>query len=164
MTPELSQLLYIISAGLILIGLLGTVLPVLPGIPLAFVGMLLAAWVGDFTKISLITVIVLGLLTAASVAVDFFASLIGAKRAGASKMAMLGGALGGLIGFFILNIVGLIIGPFIGVVAVEMFRGKSAREAGKIGFGTWIGMAVGMALKVGLAFTMLGIFLFALWY
>jgi uncharacterized protein YqgC (DUF456 family) len=164
MTPELTQILYIISAGLILIGLLGTVLPVLPGIPLAFVGMLLAAWVGDFTKISLITVIVLGLLTAASVAVDFFASLVGAKRAGASKLAMLGGALGGLIGFFILNIVGLIIGPFIGVVAVEMFRGKTAREAGKIGLGTWIGMAVGMALKVGLAFTMLGIFLFALWY
>lgn len=164
MTPELTQILYIISAGLILIGLLGTVLPVLPGIPLAFMGMLLAAWVGDFTKISLITVIVLGLLTAASVAVDFFASLVGAKRAGASKFAMLGGALGGLIGFLVLNIVGLIIGPFIGVVAVEMFRGKTAREAGKIGLGTWIGMAVGMALKVGLAFTMLGIFLFALWY
>lgn len=164
MSPETLQILYILSGILILIGMLGTVLPVVPGIPLAFVGMLLAAWAGDFSKISLFTVIVLGLLTAASVAVDFFASLIGAKRAGASKMAMLGGALGGLIGFFILNIVGLIIGPFIGVVAVEMFRGKSAREAGKIGLGTWIGMAVGMALKVGLAFAMLGIFLFALWY
>ena len=164
MTPELTQILYIISAGLILIGLLGTVLPVLPGIPLAFMGMLLAAWAGGFEKISILTIVVLGLLTAASVAVDFFASLIGAKRAGASKLAMLGGALGGLIGFLVLNIVGLIIGPFIGVVVVEMIRGKTAREAGKIGFGTWIGMAVGMALKVGLAFAMLGIFLFALWY
>ncbi len=164
MSPETLQILYILSGILILIGMLGTVLPVVPGIPLAFVGMLLAAWAGGFEKISILTIVVLGLLTAASVAVDFFASLIGAKRAGASKMAMLGGALGGLIGFFILNIVGLIIGPFIGVVAVEMFRGKSAREAGKIGFGTWIGMAVGMALKVGLAFAMLGIFLFALWY
>ena len=164
MTPELTQILYIISAGLILIGLLGTVLPVLPGIPLAFMGMLLAAWAGGFEKISILTIVVLGLLTAASVAVDFFASLIGAKRAGASKLAMLGGALGGLIGFLVLNIVGLIIGPFIGVVAVEMFRGKSAREAGKIGLGTWIGMAVGVALKVGLAFAMLGIFLFALWF
>ncbi len=164
MTPETLQVLYILSGILILIGMLGTVLPVVPGIPLAFAGMLLAAWAGDFKEISLVTVIVLGILTAASVAVDFFASLIGAKRAGASKLAMLGGALGGLIGFFILNIVGLIIGPFIGVVAVEMFRGKTAREAGKIGLGTWIGMAIGMALKVGLAFTMLGIFLFALWY
>lgn len=164
MAAETLQLLYVLSGILIFIGLLGTVLPVLPGIPIAFAGMLLAAWLGDFKEISVLTIVVLGLLTAASIAVDFFASLIGAKRAGASKYAMLGGAVGGLIGFFVLNIVGLIIGPFIGVVTVEMIRGKTAREAGKIGLGTWIGMAVGMALKVGLAFAMLGIFLFAFWY
>jgi uncharacterized protein YqgC (DUF456 family) len=164
MTPDTQQLFYLLSALLILIGLLGVFLPVLPGIPLAFVGMLLAAWLGDFEKISVMTVVILGLLTLTSIAVDFLSGLIGAKRAGASKLAILGGALGGLVGFFMLNIVGLIIGPFIGVMAVEMARGKSAREAGKIGLGTWIGMAVGLALKVGLAFTMLGIFLFALWY
>ena len=164
MTPELQQLLYLLSAALIAIGLLGVILPVLPGIPLAFIGMLLAAWLGDFQKISVLTVVILGLLTVASVAVDFFAGLIGAKRAGASKLAMFGGAVGGLLGFFVLPPVGLIIGPFIGVMAVEMARGKTAREAGKIGFGAWLGMALGLALKVGLAFTMLGIFLFALWY
>ncbi len=164
MTPELTQILYIVSAGLILVGLLGVLLPVLPGIPLAFAGMLMAAWAGGFEKISVLTIVILGLLTIASLAVDFFASLLGAKRAGASRLAMLGGALGGLIGFFTLNFIGLIIGPFIGVVVVEMIRGKSAREAGKIGLGAWIGMAVGVALKVGLAFTMLGIFLFALWF
>lgn len=49
-------------------------------------------------------------------------------------------------------------------MAVETAQGKSMREAGKIGFATWIGMAVGVALKVGLAFAMMGIFLFALWY
>ena len=164
MTPDTLQLLYILSGILIFIGLLGTVLPVLPGIPLAFIGMLLAAWAGDFKEISVLTTVVLGLLTAASIAVDFFAGLMGAKRAGASKLAMLGGALGGLIGFFTLNFIGLIIGPFIGVMAVEMARGKTAREAGKIGLGAWIGMAVGLALKIGLAFAMVGIFLFALWY
>lgn len=164
MTADTQTVLYVLSAVLIAVGMLGVILPVLPGIPVAFAGMLLAAWLGDFEKISAFTIILLALLTAASVAVDFFAGLIGAKRAGASKMAMLGGALGGLLGFIVLNFIGLIIGPFIGVMAVEMARGKSAHEAGKIGFGTWIGMAVGLALKVGLAFTMLGIFLFALWY
>jgi len=164
MGTDTQTLLYILSAVLIAVGMLGVILPVLPGIPVAFLGMLLAAWLGDFEKISVFTVIVLGLLTAASVAVDFFAGLIGAKRAGASKMAMLGGAVGGLLGFIVLNFIGLIIGPFIGVMAVEMARGKSAREAGKIGMGAWIGMAVGLALKVGLAFAMMGIFLFALWY
>lgn len=164
MTPELQQLLYLLSATLIAIGFLGVVLPVLPGIPLAFIGMLLAAWLGDFQKISVLTVVILGLLTAASVAVDFFAGIIGAKRAGASKLAMFGGAMGGLLGFFVWPPFGLIVGPFLGVMLVEMARGKTAREAGKIGFGAWIGMALGLALKVGLAFTMLGIFLFALWY
>ena len=164
MTPELTQILYIVSAGLIVIGLLGVFLPVVPGIPLAFAGMLLAAWAGGFSKISIFTVVLLGLLTLASVAVDFFAGLIGAKHAGASRWALFGAAAGSILGFLIFNFIGLIIGPFIGAVAVEMIRGKTAREAGKIGIGTWIGMAVGVVLKVGLAFAMLGIFLFALWY
>ena len=164
MTPELTQILYIVSAGLIIIGLLGVFLPVLPGIPLAFTGMLLAAWAGGFREISVIIIIVLGLLTLASVAIDFLASALGAKRAGASRMAIVGAGLGSLFGLLFFSLPGLIIGPFIGVLVVETAKGKSVREASKIGFATWIGMAVGMALKVGLAFAMLGIFLFALWY
>jgi uncharacterized protein YqgC (DUF456 family) len=62
------------------------------------------------------------------------------------------------------NLPGLILGPFVGVMVVETAQGKSIREAGKVGFATWLGIAVGVALKVGLAFAMLGIFLFALWY
>lgn len=163
MTPELTQILYIVSAGLIIIGLLGTVLPILPGIPLAFLGMVLAAWAGGFKEISAITLVLLGLLTLASVAIDFLASAIGAKRAGASKLAIIGAGIGSLIGVLFFSLPGLIIGPFVGVMVVETAKGKSMREASKIGFATWIGMAVGMALKVGLAFTMLGVFLFALW-
>lgn len=164
MTAELAQILYIVSAGLILIGLLGVFLPVLPGIPLAFIGMLLAAWTGGFREISVITIVLLGLLTLASVAIDFLASALGAKRAGASRMAVFGAGLGSLLGFLLFSLPGLIIGPFAGVMLVETSKGKSVREAGKIGLATWIGMAVGVALKVGLAFAMLGIFLFALWY
>jgi len=164
MTAELQQILYIVSAALIIIGLLGVFLPVLPGIPLAFVGMVLAAWVGGFKEISVLVLILLGLLTAASVAIDFLASALGAKRAGAGKMAILGAGLGSLFGMIFFNLPGLILGPFVGVMAVETAQGKSMREAGKIGFATWIGMAVGVALKVGLAFAMMGIFLFALWY
>lgn len=164
MTAELAQILYIVSAGLILIGLLGVFLPVLPGLPLAFAGMLLAAWAGDFKEISWMTIALLGLLTLASVAIDFLASALGAKRAGASRMAVFGAGLGSLLGFLLFSLPGLIIGPFAGVMLVETSKGKSVREAGKIGLATWIGMAVGVALKVGLAFAMLGIFLFALWY
>lgn len=164
MTSELQQILYIVSAGLIIIGLLGVFLPVLPGIPLAFAGMVLAGWAGGFKEISVLVLILLGLLTAASVAIDFLASALGAKRAGASKLAVLGAGLGSLFGMILFNLPGLILGPFVGVMVVETAQGKSVREAGKIGLATWIGMAVGVALKVGLTFAMLGIFLFALWF
>lgn len=164
MTAEVQQILYIISAALIIIGLLGVFLPILPGIPLAYAGMVLAAWAGGFKEISVLVLILLGLLTLASVAIDFLASALGAKRAGASKLAVVGAALGSLIGMIFFNLPGLILGPFVGVMAVETAQGRSMREAGKIGFATWIGMAVGVALKVGLAFAMMGIFLFALWF
>lgn len=164
MTAELQQILYIISAALIIIGLLGVFLPILPGIPLAYAGMVLAAWAGGFKVISVLVLILLGLLTLASVAIDFLASALGAKRAGASKLAVVGAALGSLIGMIFFNLPGLILGPFVGVMVVETAQGRSMREAGKIGFATWIGMAVGVALKVGLAFAMMGIFLFALWF
>ncbi len=164
MSPEALQIAYILSGILILIGLLGVFLPVLPGIPLAFAGMLLAAWVGGFKEISVITLILLALLTMASVAIDFLASALGAHRAGASKLAIIGASLGSLLGLLFFSLPGLIIGPFVGVMAVETAKGKTVREASKIGFATWIGMAVGVALKVGLAFAMLGIFVFALWY
>ena len=164
MSAETVQIVYFISAALILIGLLGTVLPVLPGIPLAFIGMLLAAWVGGFKEISVLTIVILALLTLCSVAIDFLASAIGAKRAGASKMAIVGAGIGSLLGALFFSLPGLILGPFIGVLAVETAKGKSVREASKIGFATWLGMVVGVVLKIGLAFAMLGIFLFALWY
>lgn len=164
MTAENLQFLYILSAVLILVGLLGTVLPILPGIPVAFAGMWLAAWTGNYQEITVFTLIVLGVLTLISIGVDILASALGAKRAGASKMAIIGAGIGSIVGMLFFSLPGLIIGPFVGVLVVETSKGKSVREASKIGFATWIGMAVGVALKVGLAFSMLGIFLFALWY
>lgn len=164
MAVDTTQFLYILSALLILVGILGTVLPVLPGIPVAFAGMWLAAWLGNYQEISVPTMIILGVLTLISIGVDLLSSALGAQRAGASKMAIFGAGLGSLIGLLFFNLPGLIIGPFVGVMLVETSKGKSVREASKIGFATWIGMAVGVALKVGLAFSMLGIFLFALWY
>ena len=103
----------------------------------------------------------LGVLTLVSLAVDFFASLLGAKRAGASGKALWGAALGTFAGLFF-GIHGLLLGPFLGAVAGEMLGGREWREASKVGFGTWLGIAVGTALKLALAFGMLGIFVLAL--
>lgn len=155
-------LIYALAALLIMAGLAGTILPALPGLPLMFAGMWLAAWADQFTLIGGWTVGVLALLTLLSIALDIGATAMGAKRHGASKLAMLGAALGTVFGGLLLGFPGLVLGPFIGAVAGELIHGKQLHEASKIGLGTWIGLAIGTALKLALAFAMLGIFLFAL--
>ncbi len=157
-------ILFVLAALLILVGLAGTILPALPGLPLVFAGMLLAAWAEDFTRISVWTMAVLALLTLVSLAVDIGATAMGAKRVGASKSAMFGAALGTLLGGIFFSIPGLLLGPFVGAVGGELIQGREWRAASKVGFGTWLGLALGTALKLALAFAMLGIFVAALFW
>jgi hypothetical protein len=159
---DLHLIYYVAAAALILAGLAGTILPALPGLPLMFVGMLLAAWVDHFQRISPWTVALLAVLTVLSIVVDIAATAMGAKRVGASKLAMFGAALGTLVGGIFFSIPGLVLGPFAGAVAGELIHGRELRHASKIGVGTWIGLALGTALKLALAFAMLGVFVFAL--
>lgn len=153
---------YLVSGALILVGLLGTVLPVLPGLPLMFAGMLLAAWAGGFQHISAWTLAVLALMVLLAIAVDVAAGILGAKRVGASKKAMVGAGLGSVVGLFF-GIPGLLAGPFLGAAAGEMAHGREWRAASKVGLGTWLGLALGAVLKVALAASMLAIFALALW-
>ncbi len=159
---DTQTLWYLLAAFLILLGLAGTILPALPGLPLVFIGMWLAAWAGHYQLISGWTLGVLAGLTLLSLAVDIGAAALGAKRVGASGLAMLGAALGTIFGGLLFSLPGLVIGPFIGAVAGELIRGKQLHEASRIGMGTWIGLAIGTALKLALGFAMLGIFVFAL--
>ncbi len=159
---DIHLLAWAFAALLILAGLAGTVLPALPGLPLMFGGMWLAAWAEDYSKVSGWTIALLGLLTLASIGVDIGATALGAKRVGAGKLAMLGAAIGTLVGGVIFSIPGLILGPFVGAVLGELARGSEWRKASKIGVGTWLGLVLGTALKLGLAFAMLGIFVLAL--
>ncbi len=152
---------YLLAALLIVVGLAGTVLPALPGLPLMFAGMLLAAWAGHFQQISGWTVGLLAVLTVLSLVIEFGATALGAKRVGASKLAIVGAAVGTLGGIFF-SIPGLILGPFIGAMAGELLHGREWRHASRIGFGTWVGLAVGTGLKLALAFAMLGVFALAL--
>jgi uncharacterized protein len=158
---DTNTLLYALSALLILVGLAGIVLPALPGLPIVFAGMLLAAWVGDFELISGWTIGVLAVLTVIAMTLDFVAGLLGAKRVGASTLALLGAAVGTIVGLFF-GLLGLIVGPFAGAVLGELAHGREAAKSMKVGLGTWLGMAFGAIVKITLAFVMLGIFLFAL--
>jgi len=150
-------LLYMLAALLALVGLAGTVMPALPGLPLVFAGMLLAAWTGDFEQVGVWIVVLLGLLTLLSFAVDFWATAHGARRVGASHKAVVGAVIGTFAGLFFFP-VGLLVGPFAGALVGEMLHGREWRQATKVGFGTWFGVVLAVVLKLGLAFAMIGIF------
>jgi hypothetical protein len=151
---------YVVAALLVLAGLAGVLLPALPGLPLVFAGLLLAAWTGGFEQIHVATVVVLGLLTLVSFAVDFWATAHGARRVGASRKALVGAVLGTFAGLFVFPPFGLFAGPFVGALLGELLHGRELRQAAKVGFGTWLGIVLAVVLKLGLAFAMIGMFAF----
>jgi uncharacterized protein YqgC (DUF456 family) len=149
---------YFVLAGiLVLIGLAGTILPIIPGTLLVFAGLFVAAWAEQFAKVGWIPLAIIGALGLTSFVADFFSSLLGAKRVGASPQALIGAALGGLVGIFF-SIPGMILGPFVGAVAGELFARGGFAQAGKVGLGTWLGLLLGAVLKVVIAFLMIATF------
>jgi uncharacterized protein len=153
----MTVLFWTLAVLLILVGLVGIVMPALPGHLLIFGGLVLAAWADGFTRVGVWTLVAIGLIGAASYGVDFAAAALGAKRLGASRRAMIGAGLGTLLGLF-LGLPGIIIGPFVGAVLGELSTHRDWKRAGKAGVAAWIGFAIGTAVKVGIAFAMIGIF------
>jgi uncharacterized protein YqgC (DUF456 family) len=151
-------ILFILSALLIITGIIGLILPVLPGSLIILAGFVLAAWAENFTYIGPGTLTVLGVMTLLMYAVDFAASALGAKRFGASGRAILGASIGALIGIFF-GIPGVLLGPFCGAVIGELTAQRNLRAAGQAGIGATIGLALGVAAKFAIAFSMIGIFL-----
>jgi hypothetical protein len=161
MNESVPYLLWVIVTLCIVMGLAGTVLPAVPGTPLIFAGMFLAAWIDDFHRIGGWTLLVAGILTVVSMVMDFLATSLGARTAGASKYAILGAALGTLVGLFFF-IPGLIIGPFVGAVAGEFYARRDLKQAGKAGVATWIGLLIGTAVKLAIGCAMIGLLILAL--
>ncbi len=149
---------WILSALIVISGLIGTAVPALPGVPMIFAGLLLAAWSTGFETVGWGTIGVLALLTALSILIDFLSAAFGAKQQGASPRAFWGATLGAVVGLFF-GLAGIILGPFIGAVSAELTAGRGARQAGRSGYGVWIGLVLGTAAKLAIAFLMLGIFL-----
>jgi uncharacterized protein YqgC (DUF456 family) len=152
---------YVIAGIIIAAGLVASILPNLPGIPVMFAGMLLAAWVGRFEAIPVWVIVFLGLLAAFSIVFDFVAGSVGAKRYGASKAAVWGAFIGTIAGLFF-GIPGILLGPFVGAVIGQLVSGSRVEHAARVGAGTWIGLLIGTAIKLASAFMMLGTFVLAL--
>ncbi|HZF27949.1 MAG TPA: DUF456 family protein [Gammaproteobacteria bacterium] len=147
--------LWTLSGVLVAVGLAGLVLPVLPGAPLLFIGILVAAWIDRFAYIGMGTLSVILLLMVLAVAVDFVASAFGARRYGASSRAVLGATIGAIVGLFF-GIPGVLLGPFVGAVIGELTVRRDLAAAGRAGVGATIGLALGTAAKLALGFAMVG--------
>jgi uncharacterized protein YqgC (DUF456 family) len=140
----------------VLLGVMGTVFPALPGTPLIFAGALLIGWWYDYSVLSGWVLSFLGFLAILGFGVDFLASSMGAKRVGASPRALLGATLGSFVGIFF-ALPGIIIGPFLGAFAGELLAQSSLQHATKVGIGTWIGLIVGTVAKVAIALSMVAL-------
>lgn len=154
---NVTYLLWALVGILLLAGLAGTILPALPGVPLVFGALLLAAYLDGFTRVGWPTLVILGVLTALAMLADFVATLLGAKRAGASRLALVGAAVGSVLGIFS-GLWGLLVFPFIGAVVGELISRKQLGHAGKVGFATWLGLLLGTIAKIAIALTMIGVF------
>jgi uncharacterized protein YqgC (DUF456 family) len=152
-------LIIILTAVLMVTGLAGTVLPMLPGSPLILLGALIYAWYTGFDPVTWTTLLWLLILTLINQTLDFFSSAMGAKKLGGSKWGMTGALVGGILGIFAGGVGGLFLGSFLGAFLLEMIRSRNMKISLKSGVGTVIGLFLGTLGKLIIAFTMIGIFL-----
>ncbi|MEW6591380.1 MAG: DUF456 domain-containing protein [Pseudomonadota bacterium] len=157
MDPSLQILLWLLAALLIVAGFAGLILPMLPGIPLVFAGLVLLAWAEDFAYVGGLTLALLGVLALLSYGIDLLASALGAKRFGASPRAVTGAAIGAFVGIFF-GLPGILLGPFVGAVIGEFSGRTTLRAATHAGIGATLGLLFGALLKIALAFTLVGVF------
>ncbi|AFV01749.1 hypothetical protein UNSWDHB_2845 [Dehalobacter sp. UNSWDHB] len=139
----------IIAVVLFIAGIVGTVLPVLPGVILIYAGMLAYGFMTGFATLNAYFFILQALVVILLFFVDYFASAIGTKRFGGSKQAAWGAVIGTILGLIVLGPLGIILGPFLGAIAAELIRGTELKKTIQIGLGTLLGVLGGTAVKIG---------------
>jgi len=152
--------LWVLAGAMVLVGIIGMVLPLLPGTPLLFGGLWLAAFLDGYQKVGVSVVVVLAVLAVLAWVVDYVAAVLGVKRVGASGLAMAGAAAGALVGI-LGGIVGLIVGPIVGAMAGEMLARRNAGQATRVGIAAGLSFIAAVAVKLGIAASMLAVFVFA---
>ncbi|TGE35547.1 DUF456 domain-containing protein [Desulfosporosinus fructosivorans] len=138
----------ILAIILFIAGLLGTILPILPGAILIYGGMLLYGFMTEFASLDVNFFLLQALVLALIFSVDFLASAVGTQRFNGSKQAATGAIIGTILGLLFLGPLGLLIGPFLGAVGAELLRGVKIKQAMLVGFGTLVGILGGTVLKL----------------
>lgn len=154
-------LLWILSCALIVAGFAGIVLPALPGTLLIFSGIMLGAWIDGFQRVGWVSLALIAVLALLAWAMDYVAAMLGAKRAGASRLAIVGAGVGTVAGIF-MGLIGVLFMPLVGAAVGEFIARRRHGQALRVGVATWLGLLAGMLAKFVLGFMMVGIFVFAL--
>ena len=138
----------VIGSILILVGLVGVFAPMLPGIPIAWLGFFIYAIGSGFERISILTVVIFFIVMALILLLDLLAPALGAKKYEASKFGMLGALIGSIIGLIFFGFVGIILGPIIGAFIFELIAKRKPDIAFKSALGTFVGFIVGALVKL----------------
>jgi uncharacterized protein YqgC (DUF456 family) len=138
---------------LVFLGRLGAFLPVLPGPPLGFAGLLLLHFT-SLAEFSVTFLVVMGVIVLLVSILDYLVPILGAKRFGGSRLGVVGCVVGLLLGIFIFPPFGIIIGPFLGAIIGELINGDDLNKAVKSGFGSFLGYVFGTGIKLALSFVM----------
>lgn len=154
--------LIIVCSILIVVGLVGVVLPILPGIPLSWLGLFIYAIGTGFDRISITTVVIFFILMVLTLVLDFVAPMLGARKYKASRLGVFGAFLGFTAGIFILGVWGIVLGPFIGAFVGELIAGKKSKQAFRSALGALLGFILGALFKIIIILVMAGFFIASL--
>ncbi len=138
----------ILAIILFIAGLLGTLLPILPGAVLVYAGLLLYGFMTQFETLNLYFFIMQAIVLIIIFAADYASSAIGTKLFGGSKQAAIGAIIGTILALIFLGPAGILIGPLVGAIAVELLRGVEFKQALRAGLGTLVGVLGGTLFKL----------------
>jgi uncharacterized protein YqgC (DUF456 family) len=140
--------LIVIGLLVALVGIIGCILPALPGPALSFLSLVILSYAKDWEPFGVQFFVVMGGLAALVTFLDYVVPAGGAKKYGASKYGVTGSIAGMLIGFFFLPPFGIFVGAFVGALAGEMLANRGTRDALRAGWGVFVGIMVGLGLKL----------------
>jgi len=163
MNSIIGIVLHVVAAAMIVMGLAGAIVPVVPGIPLIFGGIWLIAGIDHYHHLGLWWLIIIGAVGAVGLTIDLLAGALGVKRVAASKQAVSGALLGTAIGLFF-GLPGLLLGPFLGAVLGELAAGSSVRRSTNVGVNAWLGLIFGTIVKLVSSLMMVALFGAAWWW
>ena len=155
-------LVNVVVAILMLAGIVGAIVPLLPGAPLILAGALLYAVATDFTPIGAGRLAILAALGVLAWVLEHVAGVVGARRAGGGRAAVVGALLGMLVGVMVAPI-GLLVGPMVGAVAAELLTGRAPKASLRSGIGAALGVLTGVVAHFALALVMVGFFVWWVW-